>query len=261
MDLLSFLAHGDHVHIDTVHLALWTGLGAGILHTFTGADHMAALMPLSVNRKFKAAWLGVRWGIGHTAGVLIVAIILLAIRETLTSSAALDMTFVEEWGERLVGVMLIALGLWGVRTAFRKNIHVHEHTHDGEEHAHLHVHKDDAHDPADKSTWHAHLHRHAALGAGTLHGLAGMAHLLGVIPALAAPTLLVAFAYLIGFAVGSIASMAVFAGGFGAITAKLGSKSPAVLKGSIYVASIACVLIGIAWIVLPFTGIELGHEH
>jgi ABC-type nickel/cobalt efflux system permease component RcnA len=221
---------------------------------------MAALMPLSVNRKFKAAWLGVRWGIGHTAGVLIVAIILLAIREAVASSDAVNLSFVEEWGERLVGVMLILLGLWGVRGAMRKNLHVHEHSHDGEDHAHLHVHATDAHDPADKSTWHKHLHAHAALGAGTLHGLAGMAHLLGVVPALAL-TLVLAFAYLAGFAVGSIASMAVFAGGFGAVTAKLGARSPIVLKGSIYVASIACVLIGIAWIVLPFTGIEFRHEH
>jgi hypothetical protein len=94
-----------------------------------------------------------------------------------------------------------------------------------------------------------------------LHGLAGMAHLLGVVPALAAPTLVVSFAYLCAFAVGSIFSMAVFAGGFGAITARLGQRSPSMLKGSMYVASIVCVLVGVVWIVLPLTGIEFGHEH
>jgi hypothetical protein len=234
------------VPVDTVHLALWSGILAGIAHTFLGADHLAALLPLSVNRKFKAAWLGVRWGAGHSLGVVIVAVILLAGRE------ALDLSPVEEWGERLVGVMLIVLGLWGVRTAVRQKMHLHEHSHEGETHAHMHVHTGDAHDPQDAGTWRTHLHKHAAIGAGTLHGIAGMAHLLGVIPALLAPTLMVSFAYLVAFAAGSILSMGMFAGAFGALTAKLGSRSPALLKGSLYAAAVACILIGVYWIVAPF---------
>ncbi|MCC7508183.1 MAG: hypothetical protein IT464_02265 [Planctomycetes bacterium] len=245
--MLNVLAHGaNSLPVDTVQLAVWTGLLAGIAHTFLGADHLAALLPLSVNRKFKAAWLGVRWGAGHSLGVVIVAVILLAGRESL------DLSPVEEWGERLVGVMLIALGLWGVRSAMRQSLHVHEHTHDADTHAHLHAHTGDAHDPADTASWHSHLHKHAAIGAGTLHGVAGMAHLLGVIPALLAPTLLVSFAYLAGFAAGSILSMGLFAGTFGAVTARLGSKSPALLNGSMYVAAVACILIGVFWIVAPF---------
>ncbi len=245
--MFNVLASGaGAIPVDTVHLALWSGLLAGMAHTFLGADHLAALLPLSVNRKFKAAWLGVRWGAGHSLGVVIVAVILLAGRESL------DLGPVEEWGERMVGVMLIALGLWGVRSAMRQNLHVHEHTHDADTHAHLHAHTDDAHDPSDKASWHSHLHKHAAIGAGTLHGLAGMAHLLGVIPALLAPTLTVSFAYLAGFAAGSILSMGLFAGAFGAVTSRLGSRSPALLKGSMYVAAVACILIGIFWIVAPF---------
>lgn len=256
MLVANLLAHAAR-EIDTIHFALGTGLIAGLAHTFVGVDHLAALMPIAVNRKLKAAWLGVRWGIGHSLGVVIVAIILLAFRETL----APDLAFVEDWGERLVGVMLIVLGLWGIRSAARQNLHAHAHSHEGETHAHLHTHVDDAHDPADKSSWHTHLHKHAALGAGTLHGLAGMAHLLGVIPALAAPTLIVSLAYLGGFAIGSIVSMAAFAGGFGAITARLGDRSPALLKGSMYFASVACLAIGLAWLFLPLFGIEFSHDH
>ena len=247
-----FLLHGDiAINVDTVQLGLWTGLLAGIAHTFFGADHLAALLPLSVNRKFKAAWLGVRWGAGHSLGVVIVAIILLAGRESL------DLGLVEVWGERLVGVMLIVLGLWGIRAALRQKLHVHAHEHDGEQHTHLHVHTDDAHDPKDESAWRKHLHRHAAVGAGTLHGIAGMAHLLGVIPALLAPTLTVAFAYLLAFAAGSILSMGLFAGTFGAITAKIGGNSPKILKGTMYVAAVACIAIGVFWIVAPM----LQHDH
>lgn len=251
-----FLLHGDiSITVDTVHLGLWTGLIAGLAHTFFGADHLAALLPLSVNRKFKAAWLGVRWGAGHSLGVVIVAVILLAGRESL------DLALVEVWGERMVGVMLIVLGLWGVRAAFRHKMHVHMHEHGGDPHTHLHVHTVDAHDPGDRSSWHTHLHKHAAVGAGTLHGVAGMAHLLGVIPALMAPTLTVSFVYLAAFAAGSILSMGLFAGTFGAVTARIGSKSPTLLKGSMYAAAVACIAIGVIWIVAPLLDHDHDHDH
>jgi hypothetical protein len=245
------LAQGEPMVVDTVHLALASGLLAGVAHTFFGADHLAALLPISVNRKLRAAWLGVRWGAGHSLGVLIVAIILLAGRETL------DLALVEEWGERLVGVMLILLGLWGIRTALRQKLHAHTHAHDDGQHTHLHVHTGDAHEAGPEAQ--PHIHHHAAIGAGALHGIAGMAHLLGVVPALLAPTLVVSFAYLGAFAAGSILSMALFAGAFGAITARIGARSPALLKGTMYVAAAACIGIGVAWIVLPFTGIVLGE--
>lgn len=249
---MMFLGHGDAEPVQTIAMALGAGVLAGVLHTFLGADHLAALLPLSVNRKLKAAWQGVRWGAGHSLGVVIVAIILLAGRETL------DLTPVEEWGERIVGLMLVALGIWGIRSAFKQNLHVHAHAHDGTEHSHLHVHTKDAHDPKDESFWKRHAHSHAAVGAGTLHGVAGMAHLLGVFPALAAPTLLISMTYLAAFAAGSIFSMAVFAGLFGAITAALGQKSAVLLKGSLYAAAIACMAIGIIWFALTFMP---DHDH
>jgi ABC-type nickel/cobalt efflux system permease component RcnA len=245
MDALAFLAHEAIERVDSLALAIPAGLAAGLLHTFMGPDHLGALMPLSVNRKLKAAWLGVRWGVGHSVGVFIVAIIFLAGRE------ALDLSAFETWGERLVAVMLIGLGIWGLRQAARHHLHVHEHEHDGSQHAHLHTHTTDAHDPADQTGWRKHLHSHAAMGAGTMHGLAGMAHLLGVLPALAMPTMALSMAYLLCFAIGSIASMAVFAGTFGAITAMIGGKSASLVKGTMYFAAVGCILIGIFWLVQP----------
>lgn len=231
-------------------LAFWTGLIAGIAHVYVGADHLAALMPLSVGRKLKAAWLGVRWGLGHSLGVIIVAIILLAVRE------AIDLEPVGVWGERIVGLMLIALGAIGIRAAFKHKLHVHEHAHDGEAHAHLHVHSDSGHEPTEGES-HSHLHTHAALAAGTLHGVAGMAHLMGVLPSLAFPTLKESFAYLGAFAAGSVVAMAAFAAIFGAITAKLGQKAPKLVKGSMYFAAVVCIVVGIAWIAVPLMGYEL----
>ena len=104
--------------------------------------------------------------------------------------------------------MLVGIGLWGLRTAYRAHIHAHRHIHDGRDHTHIHVHAH-GHVP-ERGRNVSHVHVHAAMGIGVLHGVAGGSHFLGVLPALAFPTLAQALAYLVAFAAGTIASMASF---------------------------------------------------
>lgn len=238
-------------------IAAWTGLLAGLAHVYVGADHLAALMPLAAGRRLKAAWLGLRWGVGHSVGVVIVAILLLAGREALKGRDIVDLEPVGEWGERLVGVLLIGLGALGIRAAARHKLHVHSHNHEGAgEHAHLHVHSGNGHGTEAGTAAHSHLHSHAALLAGTLHGTAGMAHLMGVLPALGLP-LKSSFVYLGCFALGSVVAMTGFSAVFGVITARLGDRFPRMIKGSMYAAAAICIVVGAAWIALPLAGIEL----
>jgi len=63
----------DESEINRMGLAGLIGVGAtlGIVHVLTGADHMSALAQLSVGSRVKGFWLGVRWGLGHSAGLLI----------------------------------------------------------------------------------------------------------------------------------------------------------------------------------------------
>src|SRR5262245_45543064 len=107
----------------TTLLVLWTGLIAGATHVVTGVDHVAALLPLAVAGRARAFALGARWGIGHSAGVLTVAALLVLLRERLDISAT------ESLAERSVGVMLIGIGLLGLRTALRVKVHSHGHAH------------------------------------------------------------------------------------------------------------------------------------
>jgi sulfite exporter TauE/SafE len=179
-------------------IAGMTGLLVGAVHVWSGPDHLAAIAPLAARRNRRAWVPGVRWGLGHSTGVALVGLLSLWLRE------ALPIDLLSQWGERIVGVMLFGVGIWGLRTAL--NIHVHEHEHDGERHVHLHTHTHRLqHDTPD-----AHHHGHAAFGIGILHGLAGSSHFLGVLPVLAFPTRLEAAAYLVAFGVGTVASMAAF---------------------------------------------------
>lgn len=240
---------------DTAHLALIAGAAAGVAHVFMGPDHLAALMPVSVNRRFKAAWLGLRWGVGHTLGVVIVAILLIAAKSLVAGAGDWVESF-EYWGEIAVGVFLVALGGWGIWQGLRQKLHVHTHSHgEGVVHAHLHAHDEES------EGWQAHMHKHAALGAGTFHGMAGMAHLLVIAPVVAAPSRVLAFTYLGGYALGSIGAMMLFAGVFGIITARLGKRGPKLVKALMLISAGACLLIGAAWIIITATGIDFGHHH
>src|SRR5580765_2916965 len=175
--------------------AAMTGLIAGVIHVGSGPDHLAAIAPLAARSRTRSWVPGARWGIGHSAGVGVIGLLSLWLRDLLPVDR------LSSWGERLVGVMLIGIGAWALRKALR--VHAHEHEHDGERHLHLHthVHQKDHNQP----TAHAH-HTHAALGIGILHGLAGSSHFLAVLPLLALPTRTQAAGYLIAFAVGTILS-------------------------------------------------------
>lgn len=222
-----------------VLLVLSTGFLAGATHVLGGVDHMAALVPLAVAGRARAFSLGARWGVGHSAGVLAVAALLVALRERLDLSAA------EALAERSVGVMLIAIGLFGLRTALRVQVHSHGHAHDDVQHAHMHVHvKGEA--PAHERT--PHPHRHTAFAAGTLHGVAGTAHILGVLPALALGGVRLSALYLAAFALGTILAMGGFAALVGATSLRAAERSPAALRYLMYASALATLLVGVVWL-------------
>lgn len=222
-------------------LIVVSGLLAGAVHVVTGVDHLAALLPLSVGRRARAWGVGARWGLGHSAGVTVIGLLAVLLRERL------DLALVEAWGERLVGLMLIALGAWGLRRA--AGLHAHPHEHEGQAHAHLHAHPAAAerHDPA------AGHHGHAAFAAGVLHGVAGTAHVLGVLPALALPGWSASLAYLVAFAVGTIAAMAAFAAAVGASSARLGA-SVGRLRRLAMAAGLLTMAVGLGWLGLALAG-------
>lgn len=229
-------------------LVLWTGLIAGGVHVITGVDHLAALLPLSVGKRARAFELGARWGVGHSSGVLMVALAAVALRERMDLEAASAV------GERLVGAMLIAIGLLGLRAALRIRIHAHEHAHTGDPHAHLHLHGPGSGERHDHEL---HRHSHTALAAGTLHGVAGTAHVLGVLPAVAMPSWLASGSYLAAFALGTILAMGGFAAVVGEASARAGSRAPVLIKGLMYAASAVAVGVGLAWLALPLLGLGL----
>jgi hypothetical protein len=196
--------------------AFLAGIGAGLLHVFAGPDHLAAVAPIASNRE-RGHWLtGLQWGIGHTLGVLLIAALLLVLKEQLPLDA------ISAYSERVVGASLIVIGGWGLWRAWVlrcSGAQVHSHNHGG-----------------------------ASFAMGTIHGLAGSSHLFGVLPALAFPSQFSSALYLTGFGVGAIAGMMAFSAAMGLLSSRLRLRSRS-YSGLLYASSAVALLVGGVWLV------------
>lgn len=221
-------------------ISIFTGLVAGAIHVVSGPDHLAAVAPFAAESRRKAWTVGLRWGVGHAGGVLFIGLLSLALRDWLPLAA------ISSWSERLVGVMLIGIGLWGARRALSGRVHTHEHEHNGATHVHIHTH--------DGATAHTHehtpehRHTHAAFAVGTLHGVAGSSHFLGVLPALAFPTMAEAVWYLASYGVGTVVAMVGFASLVGLSARSLAVSSAQAYRQMMAVCSLAAVAVGGWWL-------------
>ena len=193
-------------------LALITGLTAGFFHVLAGPDHLAAVAPLAVDGERTAWRAGLSWGLGHTSGVMLVGLLLLAFRELIPVEA------LSAASERVVGVALLGVGLWGLWRA------------------------------RTSPPRHHHLPAAPSFAMGTLHGLAGSSHLYGVLPSLMFATRVDAVAYLGGFGAGAIGAMTAFSSMIGAAAAAAGQSQAVVRRAVLYAASIAAVIVGGVWL-------------
>lgn len=224
------------------------GFLAGLQHVVAGPDHLAAVAPLAVHDR-RAAWRGgISWALGHAGGVGLVALAALALRE----AAPLRIEAISGWSERLVGIVLIGIGFWGFKRAFSNRLHSHVHEHGGERHVHIHMHPTaDAHalptSGPETAAPHHHGHSHAAMAVGTLHGLAGGSHFLGVLPALALDTA-GAITYLAAYGAGTVVAMAGFAWTVGLMAAQAGRSGLRWPRLLMLGSSAAAIAVGVYWI-------------
>jgi hypothetical protein len=196
---------------------LLAGIFAGVIHVVSGPDHLAAVAPL-VTDGTRPQWrAGLNWGLGHTSGVVLIGVLLIAFRSFLPLDA------ISAYSERLVGVALLALGVWAALRA--RDFHRH----------------------ADRP--HAHPSGGASFAMGALHGLAGSSHLFGVLPALALPTQAAALSYLAGFGAGAVVAMTVFAAVVGMLAVRAGRRSKHAFQTMLYACSLSAFLVGGFWLI------------
>jgi hypothetical protein len=83
---------------------------------------------------------------------------------------------------------------------------------------------------------------------GTVHGVAGGSHFVGVVPALLFTNRLDSLVYLSAFAVGTVVGMSLFASALGLASQRL-ERTPTCLRWMTSGASAAAIALGCYWIV------------
>jgi nickel/cobalt transporter (NicO) family protein len=176
----------------------------GLLHAFD-ADHLATIGGLALrDRTLPATGYALRWALGHATALGIVA----------TAVLGLGLATAADWtahGDALVALALVAIGVQALRVgwqwlrAARRGFAL---PHAPAEHAHgAHVHF--------LAPWHSHGPRRTSVALGLLHGAAGSAAVLALLPLARFHSVLAAVVYLacfsIGVTIGALAFARVFA--------------------------------------------------
>lgn len=196
---------------------IWLGLAfaLGLVHAFD-ADHVMALSVLSTDERPGRGGVraGLKWALGHGVVVIACGVAMLVLGQSLPTP----------WiglAERAVGVMMIGLGLSVWINLLRRRSHLHFHAHEGlRPHAHWHSHVPNHDHPAGNR----HQHEHVASMVGALHGLAGAAPILALLPAAArSPGL--GLAYLTVFGFGVALAMAGVSGVLGQLAERLSRRA------------------------------------
>ena len=164
------------------------GLGYGILHAFD-PDHVAAMSGMTVGdkpRKWKTA---LHWSLGHGGVILFFSILVFFLGVMVPHTLS-------HWAESAVGLMLIAIGLHGFIKIYRTKVKNQEN-----------INRSDT----------------GATFVGMLHGTAGSAPLLTLIPLSKVNEPIIGFIYVVLFCVGVAIAMTGLGGVLGHFVKKLES--------------------------------------
>ena len=197
----------------------------GFKHSYD-ADHIIAVANFlrKADTLKSAVKISVSWALGHMVTAAIVTTILYVFRESLLTAVLANF-------EKVVGVMLVVLGLFSLKDLF--GLHSHTHEHEGTRHEHPHRHARD---------FKGHIHKHM-FGIGIVHGLASNDELLILLTAsLGLATLWGILAGVAVFSIGVVLGMVLFALVFSYPVLK--TKSDSVYKVITIVTATISVLYG-----------------
>ena len=196
--------------------AFLAGVAAGLLHVFSGPDHLAAVAPLAADGRRSQWRTGLEWGIGHTTGVR--ADRPAVVVDSPAPSARCDLRLQRASGR----LALIAVGAWGIRGAWMQRSQWCRRVRRTRM-------------PAPRSP----LERFTAWRAAPLVWYLAGARIFGAVRFDAVPR---------GLRPGAMAGMTAFAAGVGMIAIRCGSDHRR-YRGLLYASSAAALVIGGFWLV------------
>jgi cytochrome c biogenesis protein CcdA len=205
-----------------IGVALVLAVLLGLRHA-TDPDHLTAVSMLVLRDRdgdpYRAAKLGLAWGLGHATTLLLCGLPLVILGRWLP-------VFVQRWAETLAGVTIVFLSARLLVRWWTGSFHVHAHRHGKFVHAHPHAHED-ASDEGHLQAPHHHEHAEglgrsplASFGIGMAHGVGGSAGA-GLLVIAALPAGAARAVGLIAFACGTAVAMVVVSFLLGAALARV----------------------------------------
>ncbi|MDG1890995.1 MAG: hypothetical protein P8L18_06755 [Verrucomicrobiota bacterium] len=195
------------------------GIIAGILHVFSGPDHLASIAPASVKARHPAWLYGLVWGGGHALGIGCIAALYFLFNEYALVER------ISSWSEKLVGLGLIWVGVLGIRTFLSHRVRVSGQDMDAER--------------SDRTIF----------VFGILHGSAGAGHLLGLIPILAMNHVMDVSFYMFAYLLGTIVAMVGFAQGMRRLSDFFITRHSLNLQQLIFTCSLTALVLGGVWLI------------
>ncbi|MBD3669248.1 MAG: sulfite exporter TauE/SafE family protein [Gammaproteobacteria bacterium] len=213
---------------------LLLAFGLGLLHALD-ADHIAAVSALATEKrgKLRAIRRSLLWAMGHGIMLLLIGAAVLLFGQAIPESLS-------HWAEVLVGVVLMLIGVMVLRDLKRRGLQLHFHKHEGlPAHAHWH-------EAGESKNGHSltHSHRHAPLLVGTLHGAAGSAPLLAILPFSQQQDPWLGMAYLVLFSLGVFLAMLSFGGVLEWLLHRLSQQATRAVHGLQTVIGLASIGLG-----------------
>jgi hypothetical protein len=208
-----------------------SALVLGSVHALE-ADHVSAVTAFAVNRPRvrSALGFGFRWAIGHGTAVIGIGTALLVLRSEIPHGVVAVL-------ERLVGLALVMLGAWTAWSARKVHAHAHHHA-DGTAHVHVHSH----------ALSRRHDHRHAATAVGLLHGAAGAAPAVALVPVAHLDGNWAGVLFLLLFAIGTVAGMTLYALLAGAVVGRAAEASVRLGRALARLAGAGTIAVGLLWL-------------
>jgi hypothetical protein len=198
-------------------LVLLASLPLGIVHALD-ADHLVAVSSLAARENGRRAtiWYAAQWALGHGGLLLLIAAATMLFHWSLPPA-------LPYWAERLVGVVLIVAGASMLWALFR-----------GHSLAGYHHHGAD-------------MRRRTPFLVGMIHGTAGSAAMLALIPmTLYRPEM--GFAYVLLFSLGVLVGMMGFGLLLGQAQVWLGTVMPRMLQGFRSLIGFGAIAMGLFWL-------------
>ncbi|MGB1449099.1 MAG: sulfite exporter TauE/SafE family protein [Flavobacteriaceae bacterium] len=219
----------------SIEIPIITGIIAAALHVISGPDHLAAVSPIAIETKHKVWRIGFYWGAGHLFGMLVIGLLFISLKE------AIPVNSISNYSEQLVAIVLIGIGLWSLYKLFyRESIHKKSKRITSE--VLFNQKQDQQHRKVNNGVT-------FSFSIGLLHGFAGIAHFLLLLPVLGFSSKVDSGLYIIGFAIGTVLAMTLYSMILGVLT-KLVSNNKLLLNVIRTTGSVFALLIGFYWLYL-----------